>query len=129
MSKFQWYNTYYSVKLYADYFVPERSETLNFYRRSMPIRLVRKEGFDWVAGKAGGVHIRSEAEKVEDIFVFSNSNRPVPALGDNESRYGDEWKIIDEDLSFDEFWQKLEIDNSSDVFSSWYHDQRPIFRT
>ena len=50
-------NTYYSVELYVECFVPEKNVTLNFYLEEDIYWVDEKTGSDWVFGRQERVHL------------------------------------------------------------------------
>lgn len=62
-------NTYYSVELYAEHFVPELNKTLNFYLEE-DVYWAGGDDWNWVWNRQENFHlIRTEATKQEGFFV------------------------------------------------------------
>jgi len=61
-------NTYYSVELYAEHFVPEKNITMNFYQEEDIYWDAEKKDWEWVYRRQEEFHvIRTEANK-DEIF-------------------------------------------------------------
>jgi hypothetical protein len=59
-------NTYYSIELYAEHFVPERNRTMNFYLEEDVHWDNETKSWEWVWGRQEEFWvIRSELEKEE----------------------------------------------------------------
>jgi hypothetical protein len=59
-------NTYYSVELYAQHFVPEHNTTLTFYLEEDIYWVNEKTGWDWVYGQQKEFHFVKPP--VSDVF-------------------------------------------------------------
>lgn len=59
-------NTYYSVELYAQYFVPERNATMTFYLEEDIYWVDEETGWDWVYGQQKEFHFVKPL--VSDVF-------------------------------------------------------------
>lgn len=49
--------TYYSVELYAEHFVPERNYTMNFYQEEDIYWVEVEAGWEWVFGRQEKFHL------------------------------------------------------------------------
>jgi len=59
-------NTYYSVELFAQFFVPERNATMTFYLEEDIYWTGEENGWDWVYGQQKEFHLVKPS--VSDLF-------------------------------------------------------------
>ena len=59
-------NTYYSVELFAQYFVPEHNSTMTFYLEEDIYWAGEETGWDWVYGQQREFHFVKTS--VSDLF-------------------------------------------------------------
>jgi hypothetical protein len=61
-------NTYYSVELYAEHFVPEKNMTMNFYQEEDIFWDDETEDWEWVYGRQEEFHVIKTEVRRDEVF-------------------------------------------------------------